>query len=136
VTLSAFDGFEEYYLIGEDGFGSDICIVRFDVTRVGGGPGGCTDCEWSHEVELSNPTVIEDVNGVCEKSELGFGAAKLAEIDGSRAAYGYVYEFAGHNSVLMKYDDGLAAWDAFGNATWDDQAGAFDFDRRDGFCAY
>jgi hypothetical protein len=36
----------------------------------------------------------------------------------------------------MKYDDAMAKWDAYGNATFDEGASAFRFDRRDGLCGY
>jgi len=76
------------------------------------------------------------VNGVCENSQLGFGPDRLSELDGSRIAYGYVYEYSGHNSVVMKFFENRGMWDAFGNATWDEAASLFDFDRRDGDCGY
>lgn len=137
ANATVYEGYEEFYLIAEEGFGSDICVVRFDVKRVGEAPAGCMDCEWTHRVELSNPSVITDVDGVCAKSELGFSAAKIAATASASASYGYVSEFAGHNSVLMKYGDGgTTIWDAYGNATWDEATSSFRFDRRNGFCGY
>jgi hypothetical protein len=142
VDTDSFSGFEEFYIIDDEGFGEDICVVRFDVEKVGDGPDGCddptadVDCLWVHEVEYSNPSVVLDMNGVCAKSDLGFGAAKIAEIDGSRAAYGFVSEYVGHNSVVLKYDDAQSKWIAHGNATWDEGTSAFRFDRRDGNCNY
>jgi hypothetical protein len=142
VNASSFTGFEEFYIIGERGFGEDICVVRFDVMRVGEAPEGCddptadVDCLWTHLVEFSNPSVVLDTDGVCADSQLGLGPDAIAEIEGSQAAYGFVSEFAGHNSVLMKYDEELAAWDAYGNGTWDEDAESFRFDRRDGTCEY
>jgi hypothetical protein len=136
VNDGEFEGFEEYFLIGEEGFGEDICIVRFDVTRVGAAPAGCTDCLWSHLVELGNPTTELDENGVCAKSQLAFDAARIGELDGARIAYGFVPEFAGHVSVVMKYDEALAAWDAFGSASYDEDAETLKFERRNGNCRY
>ncbi|HEY3498371.1 MAG TPA: hypothetical protein VGK73_26940 [Polyangiaceae bacterium] len=136
VTETEFSGWEEYYLIGEEGFGDDICIVRFDVERTGDPPGDCPDCEWSHQVELSNPTVVLDTNGVCANSDLGFDSDRIDEVDGSRPAYGYVDEFAGHVSVLMKYDEERSLWDAFGTATYDAESSTLEFERRNGFCNY
>lgn len=136
TTTTSFEGFEELYLIADRGFGEDICVVRFDVVRVGDAPAGCEDCRWTHLVEYSTPTLVTDVDGVCENSELGLSAARIAEIEGSQAAYGYVFEYSGHNSVLLKYDADLDTWDPFGNATWDEETSAFRFDRRDGFCNY
>jgi hypothetical protein len=141
VSATAFEGFEEFYLISEEGFGDDICIVRFDVARAGDGPAGCVDgdgapCEWSHLVQLSNPTVVTDEGGVCASSQLALDEARIAEIDGSEVAYGFVSEYAGHNSVLLKQDPNSETWDPYGNATWDEETDAFRFDRRDGFCNY
>jgi hypothetical protein len=142
VDETSFMGFEEFYVIGEEGFGDDICVVRFDVNRVGDAPGGCNDpagdyeCVWTHLVELSNPMVVTDESGVCASSELALDADAIAELDGSRAAYGFVPEFAGHNSVLLKYYDDMSKWDAFGMGTWDEGTGAFRFDHRDGLCDY
>jgi hypothetical protein len=143
VNDSEFSGFEEWFLIGEEGFGEDICVVRFDVTRVGAAPDGCMDpfgegvaCRWSHLVEFGNPSTVTDENGVCADSELGFDAARIAEIDGSQVSYGFVSEFAGHESVTMRYDAASETWKAFGNGTWDEGAERFRFNRRDGLCDY
>lgn len=132
----SFDGFEEYYLIAERGFGDDICVVRYAVTRVGAAPEGCADCLFSHLVEFSKPTVLSDPDGTCASSERGLDSAAIAALDGSQAAYGFVPEFAGHASVLMKYDEASARWQPYGNASYDANTGAFRFDRRSGFCAY
>jgi hypothetical protein len=136
VNADTFAGFEEFYLIGEDGFGLDICVVRFDVVRVGEAPAGCEECAWTHRVEYRNPQVLTDVNGVCASSELGMDSARIDEIDGSQAAYGFVYEYSGHVSVLMKYDEMTGTWGPNGNATWSEETGELRFDRRDGFCGY
>jgi hypothetical protein len=136
VTATEFSGFEEYFLIGEEGFGVDICVVRFDVTRAGDPPGECPDCEWSHAVKLENARVVLDTNGVCANSQLGFDAEMIASLEGSEPAYGYVDEYAGHVSVLMKYDEGRELWDAFGTATYEPDESTLKFERRNGFCDY
>jgi hypothetical protein len=142
VNATTFEGYEEFFIISDRGLGDDICVVRFDVKRVGEAPAGCddptadVDCLWTHLIERSNPTTVKDVDGVCANSQRKLDAAAIDELDGSRVAYGFVSEFAGHNSVLMKYDDAMAKWDAGGNATWDEQASALRFDRRDGICNY
>lgn len=142
VDATRFEGYEEFYILADRGFGDDICVVRFDVKRVGDAPPGCddptadVDCLWTHLIEYSNPTVMTDVDGVCAKSERGLDMAEIQAITGSRVAYGFVSEFAGHNSVLMKYDEQKDMWDAQGNATWDESAAALRFDRRDGICRY
>jgi hypothetical protein len=136
VSATTFEGFEEFYLIGEEGFGDDICVVRFQVKRVGDAPGGCEDCVWTHLIGYEMPSVVTDVDGVCESSELGMDMARTDAILSSTAAYGFVEEYSGHNSVLMKYDEATGLWEPFGNATWDPMTNAFRFDRRDGFCGY
>ncbi|HTV18348.1 MAG TPA: hypothetical protein VMG12_06745 [Polyangiaceae bacterium] len=136
VNADTFEGYEEFYLIGEDGFGEDICVVRFEVSRVGDAPAGCDDCAWTHLVEYRNPEILTDVDDVCATSQLGMNSARIEEIDGSQAAYGFVYEYSGHVSVLMKYDEATGSWGPNGNATWSEETGELRFDRRDGFCGY
>jgi len=136
VSATAFEGWEEFYLLGDKGFGAEVCIVRIDVTRVGEAPAGCTDCAWSHLVEFSNPTVITDTDGACANSDLGFDTARMDALDGSRAGYGYVFEYMGHNDVLMKNEPGSETWTPFGNAVWNEATDEFHFDSRDGSCKY
>lgn len=136
VTADEFTSFEEYYLIGEEGFGDDICVVRFDVTRVGPAPDGCTDCLWTHTVELGMASVEVDQNGVCASSELGMDADAIAELEGSQVSYGFVPEAVGHASIVVTYNDSTRAWEEYNSATWDDNTGFFRFDRRSGFCSY
>jgi hypothetical protein len=142
VSATTFSGFEELYVIADEGFGDDICVVRYETTRIGEAPEGCddptadVDCLWTHMVELSNPMIMTDVDGACAKSGLGLDAAAIAELDGSQAAYGFVSEFAGHNSVLLRYDEAMDDWSPYGNGTWDEDAEMFRFDHRDGLCDY
>jgi hypothetical protein len=141
VLGASFAGFEEFYIIGDRGLGDDVCVVRFDVTRTGDGQAGCADlegnpCSWTHEVTLSNPTVVLDMDGVCANSTVALDESRIAELDGTVASYGFVSEYAGHNSVLLKYDEPSDSWIPFGNATWDDETGAFRFDNRTGQCQY
>ena len=142
VDADSFEGYEEFYIIGDKGFGEDICVVRFDVKRVGPGPEGCddptadVDCLWVHEIEYSNPSIVTDVNGVCAKSDLGLDAEAIAEIDGKRVVYGFVSEYVGHNSVILQWDGATMMWGPAGNATWNEDDGSFRFDNRDGTCNY
>lgn len=141
VMAASFEGFEEFYIIGDRGLGEDVCVVRFDVTRTGDGQPGCADldgqpCSWTHEVTLSNPTVELDMDGVCANSTVGLDESGIAGLVGSVASYGFVSEYAGHNSVLLKYMPASDSWVPFGNATWDEETGAFRFDNRTGQCLY
>lgn len=142
VNATTFTGFEERYVIADEGFGDDICVVRFETARVGDAPEGCddptadVDCLWTHTVELTAPTIVTDVDGACAKSGFGLDAEAIAALDGSQAAYGFVSEFAGHNSVLLRYDEAMGDWSPYGNGTWDEEAEMFRFDHRDGLCDY
>ncbi len=131
------DGYEERYLIGEEGFGSDICVVRFELARVGDGPAGCTVCSYTHLLEYGNPSVITDTDGVCAQSDLGLDEAEIAKIVGSRVAIGFAEQLGGaHGSARMTYADATGTWDVAGNATWNETTKAFSFDYREGLCNY
>ncbi len=143
VTVDDFQVTEQRYLLGNDGFGPDICTISVQVTRAGDAPPGCdenagqqTECKWTHLVQYDNPTVVLDQNGVCANSELGMDADAIAALDGVQMAFGYVFEFQGHNSVLMTYDDEEGIWKPGINVGWDETSGDFLFDERRGFCNY
>jgi hypothetical protein len=143
ITAEEFQIKEERYLLSDGGFGPDICVVSFDVKRVGDAPPGCdenagqqTECLWTHLVQYDNPTVVLDENGVCAKSELGMDADAIAAIEGLQMSYGYVFEYQGHNSVLMVYDAERGLWAPGTNAGWDEMTGDFLFDERRGPCRY
>jgi hypothetical protein len=137
ADATSFDGYEQRYLIGEEGFGSDICVVRFDLKRVGDGPAGCDVCSWTQLLEYSNPTVATDMDGVCSKSDLHLDSAAIAGIVGSQVAIGFARQLGGaHGSARMTYNPTSAVWDVTGNATWDESTNTFKFDYREGICNY
>jgi hypothetical protein len=138
ANATAYDGYEELVLIGDMGLGVDVCVVRFDVRRVGAAPAGCTDCMWTNLVEYSNPSVMTDTNGACANSDLALDAAAIARIVGTRVGIGFAPMFQGaHGSARMKYFDAMMRWDVSGNATWDPTMNdLFRYDNRDGLCGY
>ena len=75
VNTTAYDGTAEFYIIGEAGLGVDVCVVRYDVKRMGAAPASCADpttstaCAWSHTVTFSNPTVVTNEGGACDASD-------------------------------------------------------------------
>lgn len=136
VTEDGYAGWEEYYLIGDEGLGDPLCVIRFRVERVGEAAPGCPDCLWSHRVRRTFEAVVVDEDGVCAGSDLGLDEDALAELDGTEFDYGYVVEYTGHNDVLMGYDAASETWSARHFARWDDTTALLTFDRRDGFCTY
>ena len=137
ADATSFDGYEERYLIGEEGFGTDVCVVRFDLKRVGDAPAGCTVCTWTHLLEYGNPSVVTDTDGVCAQSDLALDAPAIAKIVGSRVAIGFAKQLGGaHGSARMTYMDATGTWEVTGNATWNETTKAFTFDYRNGYCNY
>jgi hypothetical protein len=80
--------------------------------------------------------VLIDNQGVCAASELGLNASAIDAIDGSRVAYGFVEEYFGHNSVVLRFRPSAEDWQPAGNASWDATSSEFLFDQRLGHCAY
>jgi hypothetical protein len=138
ASATAFDGYEDRFILSDEGLGAPVCVVRYDFKKVNmTPPGGCTECEWTHVVEYSNPRVMTDTNGVCANSELAFTAAKIQSFVGMRISIGFARELGGaHGSAMMKYDTAMQKWDVFGNATFDQSTGQFNHDYRDGICNY
>jgi hypothetical protein len=137
ADATSFTGYDERYIIGEDGFGTDVCAVRFDLERVGEAPGGCSECTWTHLLEYGNATVVTDADGVCAGSDLALDPAALAKLVGSRVAIGFAKQLGGsHGSARMTYVEATGTWEITGNATWNETTKAFTFDYRSGFCNY
>ena len=151
VTVDEYEGTEEFFILSqeavEDGRIDDpmdadkICSITFDVTRSGTAPAGCEDseggpCEWTHTVTYSNPEVRIGGDGACARSEIGWDQAWVDEMDGSTETYAYIYMFAGHDSVVLTYDDTQMSWIEIGRAYWEEATGAFDFRVRIGACRY
>jgi hypothetical protein len=140
ADATSFDGYEERYLLGNgglDGAGSEVCIVRFDLKRVGDAPAPCADCAWAHLLEYSNPQVVTDADGVCAKSDLDLDTAAIAGIAGSRVGLGFAMHYGGaHASARLSYNVATGAWEVSGNANWSETTRAFKSDYREGFCNY
>jgi hypothetical protein len=142
VTTSDYMGTEEFYLFSNEAYEDGridnpvpedmICRITFDVTRVGPAPGGCQDlngmpCEWTHEVQYSNPQKLKDDNGVCGNSEAGWDQAWIDMMNGSRVTYAYIYMFLGHDSVALTYSEATSEWVEIGRGFWDSGTGDFSF---------
>ena len=138
ATATTFDGWEEFFMLSDEGLGAAVCVVRFDLKRVGPAPcGGCAECTWTQQVEYTNPRVMTDTGGVCANSDLALTTAKINSIVGTRLSIGFARELGGaHGSARMKWFDAQQRWDVFGNATWDMTTNLFRYDYRDGFCNY
>jgi hypothetical protein len=131
-------GWEEIYMVDDEGQGVDVCVVRFDVTRVGAAPAGCTECSWTQTVQYSNGRVTLDPSGFCANSTLGLTASKIASLNGKATAIGFVREWQGaHGSVRFQYFEDKCMWDVSGTATWENPgSNLFRFTHSDGFCNY
>lgn len=135
VTQSEMSGYEEIALTTLDG--TDLCVVRFQVERVGPGamPEGCEvaaayRCHWTHEIRYSNPVTMLDTDGVCANSQLALTPAKVTAIDDSKVSYGFSADPWAHAALALRYDDSRK-WQIYASATWGETTGAFLFDQRD-----
>jgi len=141
VNTTTYDGTAEFYIIGDAGLGSDVCVIRYDVKRTGAAPANCTDpttgtaCSWSHQVTFSNMTVVTNMDGACDASDSvpQLDAAGRAAINGMSIGRGFS-RVAGHGDSLMKYQG--TAWTVVGRASWDMTSGSFGYDVRTGACNY
>jgi hypothetical protein len=136
ATLDSFQGFEEHYLIGDEGLGSYLCRVRYELVGIGTPEVACDKCSWTFIVEKRNPEIVADVSGRCESSELGLDADAVAAMNGARIAYGYAPEDWGHSNVLMRFDEIDQTWDGIAYASWNEDTGELFYDNREGYCGY
>jgi hypothetical protein len=111
----SYDGYEEFTVWGEDGLGdpitSRVCVVRFDVKRVGNAPAGCAKCAWTQTVEYSNPRVMVDTSGACANSSFGLSTDKIARLNGCRVAVGFEPNCLDHDGACRwKYYVSMGMW--------------------------
>jgi hypothetical protein len=133
---TAYEGFEELYILTADDDPIDICRVRYELHAVAEPAVPCTICEWDVVVEKRNPTVMVDVNNACENSDLGLDNAAISAHVGDRVAYGFAKESVGHANILMRYNLAAQRWEEYTVSNWDPVFSKFRYKRRDGMCAY
>lgn len=136
VLPGAFNGFEEHYLIGEEGLGRELCRVRYSLRFVEEPEVPCDSCSWTAVVEKGNPEVLLDEEGTCARSALRLDEEAIRTQVGQRIAYGYTSEYVGHSSVLMQINEESGAWEAVTFASYDEASRALFYDHRDGYCGY
>jgi hypothetical protein len=104
---------------------------------VGAAPAGCTDCNWSHQVQFSNPTVTTNVDGACDANDAipAIDAAGRAALTGSKSSRGFS-KITGHGDALMKYDDMMKMWIEVGRGNWDQPTSSLGYNITTGNCSY
>ena len=139
VNATTYDGYTEFFIVGEAGLGSDVCTVRFTAKRVANAapPAGCPSCNWAHLVELTNPTVMVNEGGACDANDAvpAIDAAGRAALNGNRSSRGFSLT-SGHGDALLKYSDTMKMWIGVGRANWDEAAGALSYNISNGNCMY
>jgi hypothetical protein len=141
ANAAGYDGTAEFYIIGEAGLGSDVCVVSFDVKRTAAAPAGCVDpttsanCNWAQTVAFSNPMIVTNIDGACDASDSQppLDAAGRAQIAAATVGRGFS-KVAGHGDSLMKYDG--SKWTVVGHASWNETSGNLGYDIRTGNCNY
>ena len=147
VNATTYDGYAEFFVVGEAGLGSDVCTVRFTAKRVPNAspPAGCPSCNWAHLVELTNPTVMVNEGGACDAND-GVPAIDAAgrfagdsgdgiQLTGNRSGRGFSLT-SGHGDALLKYSDAMKMWIGVGRANWDEGASSLSYNISNGNCMY
>jgi hypothetical protein len=132
VDLASFQGTEELYFVGDEGFGATICRIRYDLIATAVRE-DCDGCSWAFDVQTSGAGILEESDVGCEGS-VGISAATVGTLDGQTLSYGYYIEYMGHADVLM-IDNG-SGFAAAAYADWDEGSGHFSYDREDGLYPY
>ena len=137
VNATSYSGYAEFFIIGEAGLGTDVCAIRFNVARIGAAPAGCTNCNWSHQVQFTNPTVMTNVDGACDANDAipAIDAAGRAARTGSKSSRGFS-KITGHGDELMKYDDATQMWIGVGRGNWDEPTNMLGYNITTGNCSY
>jgi len=136
VSVASYEGWEEYYLIGDEGYGAELCLVRYPVTVVADtiAP-DCPGCLWAHVVEYGQPQITANVDGVCADSELGLTAEVIASYVGRRLTYGASADEYG-NGTFVVYAEGSGTWESGPEVTQGNLGAFFAYDGAYSACDY
>ena len=140
----SYSGTHDLILVGDQGVGEDLCVVRFDANTVSDPEVACTvissgtqlDCLFGTVVELSNPTTITDVDGVCANSERALDEDEIAAWVGEQFGMGFAPESTGHGNILVRFDESTMTWTEWASATFDSDTGDLEYRQSDGVCEY
>jgi hypothetical protein len=124
--------------------GEDLCVVRFDANSVAEPEVPCTvissgveeACSFGTVVELSNPTTVTDVDGVCANSERALDEDGIMALVGEQCGMGFAPESTGHGDILVRFDEARMIWSEWGSATFDSESGDLAYRQSDGVCNY
>lgn len=138
----SYSGTHDLILVGDQGVGEDLCVVRFDANTVAEpevpcmGAGAQEPCSFGTVVELSDPVTVTDVDGACGNSERALDEAGIAARVGERIGMGYAPESTGHGNILVRFDEARMTWVEWGSATFDPDTGDLSYRHNDGVCNY
>ena len=137
VDETSYDGWEELFIIADEGDGEDLCRIRYDLDSVAPRddcdlPLG--DCAWGHDLVLSDVVIVAESDVGC--AGFGYDATALAALEEGEVSYAYIPEYSGHPDVMAMYDEAGAAWQVVAFASWDAGSGAFAYTWEDGYPTY
>jgi hypothetical protein len=125
----SYSGTEEFYIIGDDGDGDDLCRVTYTLTAAAERK-DCDICEWAYDLQIGDVQVTADSDPGCSIA-VGKGV-DVSALEGTVVSYGYVPEYYGHAEVLMVNEGD--AWFAASFATMTD--GIFSYNWEAAYISY
>jgi len=140
----SYSGTHDLMLVGDLGVGEDLCVVRFEANTTSEPEVDCVvtssgmqvPCSFGTVVELTNPTVVTDVDGVCGNSERALDEDGIAALVGERFGMGFAVESTGHGNILVRLDETMMTWTEWAGATFEPETGDLEYRQSDGVCDY
>ena len=126
-------GTEEIALVGEEGWGEDVCRIGFRLTSTAERT-DCAECDWAFDLEVSGAVVLADELSDCLRL-MALDVDEVSELDGTTVSYGFQAEFIGHASLLMT-DPGTGVWEPLAYVVYDEETGDFSYDWESGCVSY
>ncbi len=126
-------GTEDIYFIGDEGYGDDLCRIRYTMTSTSA-RADCASCTWAYDFSISDVELVDELAPGC-LATVGYDPVDLSALEGETRSYGYDPEYLGHAAVLMQ-DIGGGNWTVVGFASYDLDSGVFQYNREDGYVTY
>ncbi|MBT3220570.1 MAG: hypothetical protein HN348_15905, partial [Proteobacteria bacterium] len=89
-----YDGWEELFLIGDEGKGDDICRLQVELDSVGVPRADCDICTWAFDLEVTAASIVVESESGCA-AYLGIDSSNVGNLVGTTRAYGYTPNYFG-----------------------------------------
>lgn len=134
ITKTSYSGTEDWYFVGDEGDGPDICRIRYSLNSVGEPLDDCSFCDWAFRLVISDAELIAESDVGCSAT-LEIDSSNVSSLNGQNVYYGYDHDYMGHGLTLFTRTE-TTDWTPLVLVSYDPDTGELSYDRIDGWPEY